>query len=270
MSYIIWDIDPQVFSFSSIPRWYGIMWAVGVFLSYEVMQYVYRNESKTEKELSALAIYIITGTIIGARLGHVLFYDPVYYLNKPWEVLPIKLDNGFEFTGLSGLASHGGTVGILLALTLYCFKYKINYLWIADRLAIAGALCGGFIRIGNLLNSEIYGVTTSVPWAFIFTRIDQYPRHPTQIYEALVYFFLFGLLLYFYRKGYFKNSNGLMFGLLLTLLFSFRFFVEFLKVDQEMIDYNTWFNAGQLLSVPLVLVGLFMVVFRIYRLKTNL
>ena len=269
-SFVIWDIRPEIFTSLPLPRWYGLMWGVGIMLSYELMQYIYRKESKTDKQFSRLVLFILLGTIIGARLGHILFYDPLYYWNNPWEILPIKIGDGVEITGLTGLASHGGAIGILIAMSLYVRRYGVNYLWLADRLVIVGALCGGFIRLGNLFNSEIYGLPTSVPWAFIFTNVDQYPRHPTQVYEALFYFLLFGLLFFGYKKGYFVGPNGIVLGWSLILLFTFRFVIEFLKVDQEVIDYGISINAGQLLSLPFIVIGIVLVGVKFARSKQEL
>lgn len=270
LNYIVWDVRPEVFSFLHLPRWYGLMWGMGVLLSYKVMQFVYLKESKNEKQFSGLVMFILLGCIIGARLGHILFYDPIYYWHRPWEVLPFKLDNGFELTGIEGLASHGGALGVLLSIAFYSKKFGLRYLWVADRLVIVGALCGAFIRVGNLFNSEIYGLPTNVSWAFIFTNVDRYPRHPTQLYEAVVYFILFAILFFSYHKGYFKYSNGMILGLFFIVLFTFRFFVEFLKVDQESINYGISINAGQLLSIPLILVGFVLVFFQKHISKTNL
>lgn len=260
--HIIWDVSPDVFPFLILPKWYGLMWGVGIFCSYEVMRYIYRKESKSDKEFSSLVIFILLGTLIGARLGHILFYDPIYYLQHPWELLPVSFKDGFEVTGISGLASHGGGMGIFLAMWLYTRKYKLNYFWLADRLVIVASLSGVFIRIGNLFNSEIYGLPTSVPWAFIFSRVDEYPRHPTQLYESIFCLLLLGLLWWLYRKNNFNMPHGVIFGMFLVALFTFRFFIEILKVDQETIDYGLAINAGQLLSIPFVIIGITIIIVR--------
>lgn len=271
LSFIVWNIRPEVFSFSPFPRWYGVMWGIGLMLSYEVMRSIYRQELKTDKEFSKLVVYIILGTVVGARLGHILFYDPIYYWQHPLEILPIKFDdNGLQFTGLSGLASHGGGMGILLAMFLYTRKYNIDYLWLADRLVIVAALSGVFIRLGNLFNSEVFGLPTTVPWAFVFESFDKQPRHPTQIYEALFCLILFVILFQWYKKKAFTYPSGVMLGLFLSVLFVFRFFIEFLKVDQENLDYGVSINAGQMLSIPFVFVGLFLIYFRLKKSKLQL
>ncbi|MBY0433612.1 MAG: prolipoprotein diacylglyceryl transferase, partial [Cyclobacteriaceae bacterium] len=183
IGYIVWDADPIIFGWFEFLRWYGLCWVLGVMLGYQVMLRMYKAEGIPVVELDKLTVYVMIGGIVGARLGHILFYDPVYYWHNPIEILPIRTNPTLHFTGLAGLASHGGIAGALLALYLYTRKYKKDYLWLLDRLIIGGALLGCLIRIGNLMNSEIIGTPTQLPWAFIFSRIDQTPRHPAQLYE---------------------------------------------------------------------------------------
>lgn len=254
--YILWDVDPQLFPWLEIPRWYGLMWALGIFFSYLVMAYVYRKEGKSLEALDQLSLYIILGTILGARLGHILFYDPIYYWQHPLEILPFQMEPEFQFSGLSGLASHGGAMGVLLALYLYCSKYQESFLWIVDRLVIVGALTGAFIRFGNLMNSEIIGTTTDVPWAFIFSRVDILPRHPAQLYESIFCLLLFFVLLGLWKSGKFRQRPGFMLGLFLVMLFSFRFVVEFFKIDQVSFEAELLLNMGQILSIPFVVIGI--------------
>ena len=196
LTYIVWDIDPRIFPSFDMLRWYGLLWALGLVLGYQVMSRIYKKEGRTIEQLDRLAVYVIIGAIVGARLGHVLFYDFEYYSQHPIEVLPIKLEPHFQFTGLTGLASHGGVFGVLLALYFYTRKYKEDYVWLLDRLMISGAVLGGCIRLGNLMNSEIIGIMTNVPWAFIFKSVDDFPRHPAQLYEALFYFMIFFCIVY--------------------------------------------------------------------------
>lgn len=198
--------------------------------------------------LDKLTIYMALGTVIGARLGHCLFYEPEYYLSKPLEIL--KVWKG-------GLASHGAAIGILLALWLFTRKYKKSYIWILDRIVVVVALGGALIRLGNLMNSEIYGVQTSLPWGFVFIRnYETVPKHPTQIYEALTYFMVFGLLLWTYTrtKGHFRP--GTLFAWFLILVFGIRFFIEFIKEDQVSFEAGMTLNMGQLLSIPFVIIGI--------------
>lgn len=256
--YIVWDVDPRIFPSFELLRWYGLFWALGLFVGYQLMFYIYRRENKPPQRLDSLAIYLITGAIVGARLGHILFYDPLYYWQHPIEILPIKLEPQFEFTGLAGLASHGGVIGVLLALFLYCRKYRESYLWLLDRLVIAAALLGSFIRTGNLMNSEIVGTPTEVPWAFIFTRLDGVPRHPAQLYEAIFYMLLFLFLFFLWKKGR-AAQRGLLVGTGMVAVFSQRFIVEFLKADQMPFESDLPINMGQILSIPFILIGLLLV-----------
>ncbi len=260
ISAILWDISPEIFPGFTYLRWYGASWALGMLLGYQLVSRIFRKEEIPAEELDKLTTYIAIGAIIGARLGHVLFYDPIHYWHHPIEVLPIRLHPTFEFTGLAGLASHGGMIGALFALYLYTRKFQKSYLWLLDRLTIGGAVLGGFIRLGNLMNSEIIGIPSSQPWAFIFTRIDQIPRHPAQLYEALFYLGL-GLILYFtWKSGKFQKNNGFIFGLGITAIFIQRFLIEFLKENQVAFERGLIFNMGQMLSIPLILVGIFMMV----------
>lgn len=256
ISYIRWDIDPRIFAGLEFLRWYGCCWAVGMMLGYQVMLKIYKHEGLSESDLDKLTIYVILGAIIGARLGHILFYDPVYYLNNPIEILPIRIEPTFQFTGLLGLASHGGVLGALFTLYLYSKKYKKDFLWTLDRLTIAGSLLGGFIRLGNLMNSEIIGIPTQVPWAFVFVRIDQVPRHPAQLYEALFYLIIFSILFLLWKSGKVRSHKGFLFGLGVSLIFIQRFLMEFLKENQVPFEANWMLNMGQTLSLPLIIIGI--------------
>ncbi len=265
LSYIIWDVNPEIFPSVPFLRWYGLLWALGILCSYQIMYYIYRKEGKEMKEVDTLAIYIIIGAILGARLGHIVFYDPLYYLQHPEEILPIQLEPEFQFTGLQGLASHGGAMGILLGLWLYRRKYKANYLWILDRLVVVAALCGSFIRLGNLMNSEIIGIPAQVAWAFVFIQVDHIPRHPAQLYESIGCMVLFIILFVLWQKRKFFDKPGFTFGVFLVLLFSFRFVVEFFKINQEPFEESLPINMGQILSIPFIFIGLFMMILSQYR-----
>ena len=199
--------------------------------------------------------------MVGARLGHTLFYEFGYYKNHLFEIiLPFRIQNGnFEFTGYQGLASHGGAIGILLAVALYCKKYKQSFLWVIDRLVIVVALSGFFIRLGNLFNSEIIGKPADLPWAFVFERVDFIPRHPAQLYEAFFYLVIFCTLWMVYNKRRQQLKKGFLFGLFLILLFSVRFMIEFLKENQESFENRLLINMGQILSLPFILTGLYFV-----------
>lgn len=247
--FIIWDVSPDIFNIPLIDhpvRWYGLSWAVGFLLSQQIMYYIYRTEGRPEKEIDALTIYMVLAAIVGARLGHVLFYDPIEYLKEPLRVLAV-----WE----GGLASHGAATGILIALFFFAKKTKVNYLWIVDRLVIVSALTGGFIRLGNLMNSEMVGVPTSLPWGFVFMRIDNIPRHPAQLYEAIYCFLLFCLLFTLWHKYYTNLRNGVLTGWFLVILFTLRFVDEFFKINQVDFEENMVINMGQILSIPFILAG---------------
>lgn len=268
-SFITWSVEPMIFPSLGFLRWYGVCWALGLLLSYQVVSTIFKQEGVSLKELDQLVLYLLVGVLVGARLGHILFYDPLYYYQHPGEILPFRIQPTFQFTGLAGLASHGGTLGVILALFLYCRKYKKRFLWIADRVAIAGCLLGSFIRVGNLLNSEILGKETTMGWAFVFTRVDNIPRHPTQLYEAFGYLFIFVLLLFLWKKRT-VTMNGSLFGLSLMWVFGLRFIVEFFKMDQVPFEASLPLNMGQVLSIPLVLTGLIMWASRLSKPKASL
>jgi len=194
---------------------------------------------------------MILATVLGARLGHCFFYNPVYYLSHPLEILMVWK---------GGLASHGAAIGILTAIYLFVKKKKeYTFLWILDRIVITAALAGFFIRMGNLFNSEILGKQSSVPWAFIFASVDNVPRHPAQLYEAIAYLIVFGFLFWYYNRTKANFKPGMIFGLFLVLVFLFRFFVEFIKEDQTYFEQDMVLNMGQLLSIPLIFAGLFLI-----------
>ncbi|MBS1308712.1 MAG: prolipoprotein diacylglyceryl transferase, partial [Bacteroides sp.] len=211
------------------------------------------------------------GILIGARLGHCLFYQPDYYLNHFWEmILPVKFlpDGGWKWTGYEGLASHGGTLGLIIALWMYCRKTKMHYMDVLDMIAVATPITACFIRLANLMNSEIIGQPTDVPWAFVFERVDMLPRHPAQLYEAIAYFIFFLGMVYLYKRGQQKREKaslpyhrGFFFGLCLTEIFVFRFFIEFLKEDQVDFERTMALNMGQWLSIPFILIGVYFMFF---------
>lgn len=248
---IYWNVSPDIFSIGPITiRWYGLFFAISFLVGYQIMLVIFNREKKSEKDLNDLVWVMILGTVLGARLGHCLFYNPSYYLSHPLEILQIWK---------GGLASHGAAVGIMIAIYFYVRNRKnITYLWIFDRVVITVALAGFFIRMGNLFNSEIIGKPTDSSWGFIFTSVDLIPRHPAQLYEAIANLFIFIFLFSFYFRTNGKFKQGLIFGLFLVLIFSFRFFIEFFKEDQSAFEAGMFLNMGQLLSVPLVLLGIFL------------
>jgi phosphatidylglycerol---prolipoprotein diacylglyceryl transferase len=246
---IVWNVDPELFTLGPLTvRWYGLLFALGFVLSYEVGKRMFQFEKLPMKWLDSVIIYVFFGTVIGARLGHVFFYDWPYYSQHPEEILQIWQ---------GGLASHGAAIGIILALWIFSHRVsKKSVLWILDRTVVPVAMAGGFIRLGNLMNSEIYGNETSLPWGFIFVRDGQeLARHPTQIYEALAYFIIFVVMVrLFFRSGV-RHLEGWLLGLFFVLVFGFRFLVEFVKADQVEFEATMALNMGQWLSIPLVLAG---------------
>ncbi|MBW6501812.1 MAG: prolipoprotein diacylglyceryl transferase [Bacteroidales bacterium] len=245
---IPWDVNPEIFRIGSFAiRWYGLLFASSFLFGYIIMKKIFDNEGLGDVVLDRLTIYMAIGVIVGARLGHCLFYEPGYYLRNPLEILMIWH---------GGLASHGAAVGILLVLWLFARKEKKDYAWILDRIAIVVALSGFFIRTGNLMNSEIYGVETTVPWGFVFLRNGEtVPKHPTQIYEGLAYLLIFVLLSWIYWRKRGGHIQGSLISLTMILIFTARFFIEFLKEDQVGFEASMKLNMGQWLSIPFVLAG---------------
>ena len=288
LNYITWNVDPVLFSIGNIHvRWYGLLWALGFFFGYFVMRRIYRREKMAADSLDKLLFYMLIFTIVGARLGHCLFYEPEYYLSNPLKMLAV-----WE----GGLASHGGAIGILLGLWFYVRNYnkstkkektdlqRINYIWILDRVVVPVCLVGALIRCGNVMNHEIYGTPTSLPWGFVFLRgqeqfcgtVDNYtacatgeccppsewlPCHPTGLYEAFFCLVAMGILLWmYYKRNLGHKQPGLMFGTFLIIIFGSRIAIEFLKNVQVDFERNMTFDMGQWLSVPFVLVGIVMII----------
>lgn len=256
---IPWNVNPEIFRIGDFAvRWYGLLFASGFVFGYYLMRRIFRNEGLTDATLDRLTVYVAVATIVGARLGHCLFYEPEYYLARPLEIL--KVWHG-------GLASHGAAIAIPIALWLFARKERKPFIWALDRVVVVVALAGALIRLGNLMNSEIYGVETNLPWGFVFLRNgENAPKHPTQIYEALAYLTVFGILMRIYWKNLGKQKPGLLFGLFLILVFGFRFFVEYVKKDQVAFEAGMKLNMGQLLSIPFVLIGIAILVWA-YRRK---
>ena len=257
LSYIDWNVSPVLLPLGPIAlRWYSLCFLATFVIGFYIMRDVFRSEGKSEEDLNSLVNYMVLGTLIGARLGHCLFYDPGFYLSNPLEI--VKFWHGTSF-GISGLSSHGGALGIFSALYIYTRKREIPYIWILDRIVIPTALGGLFIRLGNLFNSEIVGIPTEVPWAFVFTRIDNLPRHPAQLYESLGYGLSFVMLYTLYKRLRRESPDGLLLGLFTLFAFAYRFFIEFVKERQTNYGQDLPLSVGQLLSVPLVILGIFLV-----------
>lgn len=266
IAFIHWNVDPVIFHIGSFGlRWYSLGFLFAFLLGYWVIQRMFQREKVDTKYLESLLVYMFLAVLVGARLGHCLFYEPEYYLTKAhWIeiILPFGRDaSGWHFTGYQGLASHGAAFAILLAMWIYYRKYRMNPIWIIDRLLVVIALGGAFIRLGNLFNSEIYGVQTDLPWGFIFERNHEtVAKHPTQLYESISYFliFLVSILVYRHKDG--KLRNGVLFGWWLIALFGVRFLIEFVKEEQVEFERGMTLDMGQWLSLPFILLGVVLLV----------
>ncbi|UZR94847.1 prolipoprotein diacylglyceryl transferase [Chondrinema litorale] len=286
LNFINWGPDPEIFPLGPLSiRWYGLLFALGFLTGQYILIRIFRAEGKPEQDVETLTLYMVLATILGARLGHCLFYDPEYYLSNPLEILRIWK---------GGLASHGAAFGILFSLYLYV-NYDIrsktllglipysfsakkvkrkgqSYLWIVDRIVIVVALAGCFIRLGNLMNSEIVGMPTDLPWGFVFTINPKYgdvPRHPAQLYESISCLIIFFILLALWSRKKAKTPEGLLLGLFLVLIFGLRFFYEFLKEVQEDFESDLPLKMGQILSIPLVIAGIYLL-YRVYTGKAKI
>lgn len=261
--YILWNPDLEIFRIGNFAiRWYSTCWLIGLALAYFIVKWLYKDQKVKDAYFDPLFIYCFLGILIGARLGHCLFYQPEYFLSSWTHVVEMFLpihqmtDGSWKFTGYEGLASHGGTIGLMVALYLYYRKTGMNLWHVLDDIAIATPITACFIRLGNLMNSEIIGTPTNVPWAFIFERVDMTPRHPGQLYEAIAYFVFFFVMLHFYKRTSKEVGTGFYFGLCLTLIFTFRFFIEYTKDIQVDFESGMIFNMGQLLSIPFIILGI--------------
>ena len=262
-----WNVDPVIVMITdSFPlKYYGALFAIGLLLGYYIVRSIYKKEHLSLDNLDSLLVYVIVGTILGARLGHCFFYEPAYFLQHPIEILlPIqKVAGVYKFVGYQGLASHGGSIGVLIAMILYCRKYKVKFLWIFDKMAIGVPVTGAFIRFGNFMNSEIYGKPTNGNWGVVFQRDDMIPRHPTQLYEAFAYLLIFGIVLYLCtNQKRLDKPEGFIFGCFLTLIFLARFIIEFFKENQESFENNMIINMGQILSIPFILIGVILMIWK--------
>lgn len=289
---INWNPDPELFKlFGSIPiRYYGLLWVVGIGLAYLVVRQQYRDKKIGDDKFEPLLLLLLLRHTRRGAVGHRPFYQPDYYLNHFWEmILPVHFlpGGGWKWTGYEGLASHGGTLGLIIALWLYCRKTKMHYMDVVDMIAVATPVTACCIRLANLMNSKIIGKPTDVPWAFVFERVDMLPRHPAQLYEAIAYFIFFLGMIYLYKQGRIKQSEkpqtdfskaaagkatagiaatsrhhrGFFFGLCLTEIFVFRFFIEFLKENQVNFEDGMTLNMGQWLSVPFIVIGVYFMFF---------
>ncbi len=264
LNYIIWNVSPDIFTLSkSIPiiggysqRWYGLLFALGFVAGYIIILKIFKKENIDEKVTDVLFTYMFVFTLVGARLGEVFFYEPHYYLTHPLQILEVWH---------GGLASHGAAVGILLGLYIFSRTQHRSYIWVLDRIAIVVPLAGFFIRMGNLMNSEIIGKATTLPWGFVFERAfdPQYTvgaHLPTQIFEGVAYLLIFFFLYRYYWRHTENLKPGKLFGFFMLLVFSARFLIEFLKEPQELWEQHMWLDMGQLLSIPLIILGIIMLI----------
>ncbi len=249
---IHWNADPVLLSFGFIHiRWYSLLFAAGFMAGLYMMHRIYAKEGVDPAELEDLFLYLFAGTLLGARLGHCLFYDPVFYRTHPLAIL--KIWEG-------GLASHGGAIGVLTALTLFCVRHGRPLIWLLDRLTIPAAFAGALIRIGNFMNSEILGVATRGDFGIVFHRVDLLPRHPVQLYEALAYLLIFGLLLLVYRRRGPRCPDKRLTGIFLITVFTARFFLEYLKLPQAAFSVFWSLRMGQILSIPFIFAGIIVLI----------
>ncbi len=261
--YILWNPSEVMFHIGNFGvRWYSMCWLMGLFLGYLLMKRLYKEQQIPDEKFDPLFIYIFVSVLVGARLGHCLFYQPEYFLSS-WDhfiemLVPLHHmpDGSWKFTGYEGLASHGGVIGMIIAILLYARNLKVPVWVVLDNMGICSGITATFIRLGNLMNSEIIGKVTDVSWAFIFERVDQYPRHPGQLYEAISYACFFLIIYYLYRRHREKVGTGFFFGLCLTLIFIARFLIEYTKDIQVDFESGMLLDMGQILSIPFIIIGI--------------
>jgi len=252
MEHFIWNINPVLLELGPLQlRWYGLLFVGSFFIGASILGWIYKREGKDPIVIENLLLYIMAGAVIGSRLVHCFFYEPDFYLSHPLEIL---------YVWKGGLASHGGLLGVLIAMYLFTRRYKESYMWLASRVAIPGALTAAFVRFGNLFNSEILGTPSELPWAIIFQRIDMIPRHPVQLYEAFAYLLILIVLLTIYRKVSASFATKILPGTFLILVFTARFFLEYVKTRQASYTTELPFSTGQLLSIPYIIIGIIWIV----------
>lgn len=270
LSFITWDVSPVIFKLGFFTlRWYSLAFMVGFLVGYEIVARMFRHEGAPERWLGLLLMWTVAGTIVGARLGHVFFYEWDLFSQNPIKIL---------YVWEGGLASHGGAIGVILGVILFSIvTTKRSPLWTFDRLVVPIALVGGLIRLGNLMNSEIFGHATTVPWGFRFVNSPEWQAlyagqacHPTQIYEAICYFALFALLMWMYWRKNAEERPGLIFGVFLIGIFTPRFFIEFIKNPQEAFEQSMALNMGQWLSIPFIIAGISLIIYAMRRPRLKL
>ncbi|MDR0605483.1 MAG: prolipoprotein diacylglyceryl transferase [Bacteroidales bacterium] len=274
LDYIRWNVNPMLFQVGSVRvAWYGLLLTTGFLIAYLIFQKIAKTEKVNMMLIDRFSMFTILWTLVGLRLGHCLFYDWAYFKKHILEIfIPfVETAEGWEFTGFAGLASHGGTAAIILFVLYFSIKHKMSLIWLLDRLSIAIPVAAAFVRCGNLMNSEIIGTVTNMPWGFVFQRLEGTaeccaPRHPAQIYEALVYISLFAYQMWYYfkrTKGHIAGGRSV--GTLLVVIFTARFFIEFVKENQVAFEENLSLNMGQFLSIPFVLLGIVFLWYSFYK-----
>lgn len=263
---VVWNPELELFRLFGLPvRYYSLMWCIGLVAAYFLVRKFFKDRKISDDTFEPLFIYCFLGILIGARLGHCIFYQPDYYLSSFEHIIEMLLPiaftpNGVKMVGYAGLASHGGTIGIFIAIYLYCRKYKVKLLEVVDMICVATPFTAGCIRIGNLMNSEIVGKATGTDWGFIFAALgEDFPRHPAQLYEAIAYFIIFIISILIYKKHKDMVGSGFYFGFCLATIFTFRFFVEFCKEVQVDFEEGMALDMGQILSIPFILIGAYLI-----------
>lgn len=264
---VVWNPELELFRlFGRLPvRYYSLMWCIGLVAAYFLVRKFFKDRKISDDTFEPLFVYCFLGILIGARLGHCIFYQPDYYLSSFEHIIEMLLPiaftpDGVKMVGYAGLASHGGTIGIFVAIYLYCRKYKVKLLEVVDMICVATPFTAGCIRIGNLMNSEIVGKATGTDWGFIFAALgEDFPRHPAQLYEAIAYFIIFIISILIYKKHKDMVGSGFYFGFCLATIFTFRFFVEFCKEVQVDFEEGMALDMGQILSIPFILIGAYFI-----------
>ncbi|SEA11356.1 prolipoprotein diacylglyceryl transferase [Pedobacter hartonius] len=253
---VIWNPSDSIIDLGFFAvRYYSLFFLLAFVSSYIVVKKQFEKHGIDVALMDSLTVYVVLGTLTGARLGHCLFYDFAYYSKHPLEIiLPFTFTPEFKITGFQGLASHGGGIGIMVSLVLFCRKFKLKLWFMLDQIALVVPLAGTFIRLGNLMNSEIIGKPSDVSWAFIFLKDDTIPRHPAQLYEAIAYLLIFTFVYMMVKK--YPRASGFYFGMVIFLIFCFRLGIEFIKEDQSAFEAGLLLNMGQILSIPFILTGI--------------
>ncbi len=252
MEHFIWNVNPNILELGPLQlRWYGLLFVGSFFLGIMILNWIYKREGRDPAVLDNLLLYLMAGVVIGSRLVHCLFYEPEFYLSHPLEIL---------YVWKGGLASHGGLIGVLIAMYLFTKKYNESYFWLIARVTIPGALTAAFVRFGNLFNSEILGKPSEASWAIIFQRVDMIPRHPVQLYEAFSYLLILVLLLAIYKKVSPSFATKILPGVFFVTLFTARFFIEYTKTRQAAYSTELPFSTGQMLSIPFIVIGILWII----------